>query len=101
MKDPTLAPGKGILLDIEAELSYWKALVPTTELAYLSLPFESLIPTIKFGYDCYLLGHAQTLVELLPTLGERYRTQVRIEDQLDWRWADQIIRHAWGRMRKG
>ena len=26
MKDPTLAPGKGILLDIEAELSYWKAL---------------------------------------------------------------------------
>ena len=94
-----IAPGQGVLLDIEAELEYWRRIFPTTEFRDASLPFDDYIPTIKFGYDCFLLFHRQPLAEILPGLRDRYGKTVPRHQQLDWRWADQIVRHAWGRMR--
>lgn len=94
-----VAPGEGVLLDIEAELEYWRRIFPTTEFRDASLPFEDYVPTIKFGYDCFLLFHRQPLAEILPSLRDRYNKSVPRHQQLDWRWADQIVRHAWGRMR--
>ena len=94
-----IAPGQGVLLDIEAELEYWRRVFPTTEFRNASLPFEDYVPTIKFGYDCFLLFHRQALAEVLPSLRTRYGLQIARHQQLDWRWADQIVRHAWGRMR--
>ena len=94
-----IGPGQGVLLDIEAELNYWRGVFPTTEFRDASLPFEDFIPTIKFGYDCFLLFHRQPLAEILPGLRDRYGKTVARHQQLDWRWADQIVRHAWGRMR--
>ena len=88
-----------MLLDIEKELAYWEQTLPDSELRTVSLSFEYYIPTIKFGYDCYLLYHASPLSEILPGLRARYGAQVPSHQQLDWRWADQIIRHTWGRMR--
>lgn len=93
------APGQGVLLDIEAELEYWRRIFPTTEFRDASLPFDDYVPTIKFGYDCFLLFHRQPLAEILPGLRDRYGKTVPRHQQLDWRWADQIVRHAWGRMR--
>ncbi|MET0581003.1 MAG: hypothetical protein ABWX88_10265 [Pseudoxanthomonas sp.] len=93
------APGQGIMLDIESELQYWREVFPTTEFAQIALPFDHFVPTIKFGYDCFLLFHSEKLAEVLPRLRPRYTTTVPVVDQLDWRWADQIVRHAWGRMR--
>lgn len=90
---------QGLLVDIEAELDYWRSVHPNTEFNMADLPFERLVPTIKFGYDCYLLFHRQRLAELLPSLRSRYQSQVPAHAQVDWRWADQILRHAWGRMR--
>ena len=92
------ARSRGVMVDIDAELAYWRDILPSTELRSLPLRFEHLIPTIKFGYDCYLLYHRQPLAELLPSLRTRYQSQVPDKDQLDWRWADQILRHTWGRM---
>lgn len=94
-----IAPGQGVLLDIEAELEYWRRIFPTTEFRDASLPFDDYVPTIKFGYDCFLLFHRQPLAEILPGLRDRYGKSVPRHQQLDWRWADQIVRHAWGRMR--
>jgi len=90
---------QGLLVDIDAELDYWRSVHPNTEFHMADLQFERLIPTIKFGYDCYLLFHRQPLAELLPSLRSRYQSQVPSHAQVDWRWADQILRHAWGRMR--
>ncbi len=89
---------RGVMVDIDAELDYWREILPTSELRSLPLRFEHLVPTIKFGYDCYLLYHRQPLAELLPSLRDRYQKQVPDRSQLDWRWADQILRHTWGRM---
>lgn len=94
-----VAPGQGVLLDIVAELEYWRRIFPSTEFRHASLSFDDFVPTIKFGYDCYLLFHRQLLAEVLPGLRGRYLSQVPSHQQLDWRWADQIVRHAWGRMR--
>ncbi|MET0893837.1 hypothetical protein DT603_09600 [Pseudoxanthomonas gei] len=94
-----IAPGQGVLLDIEAELEYWQRVFPDTEFRDASLPFADFVPTIKFGYDCYLLFHRQPLAEVLPSLRTRYALQIPRHQQLEWRWADQIVRHAWGRMR--
>lgn len=94
-----IGPGQGVLLNIEAELAYWRGVFPTTEFRDASLPFDDFIPTIKFGYDCFLLFHRQPLAEILPGLRDRYGKTVPRHQQLDWRWADQIVRHAWGRMR--
>lgn len=93
--------GGGVLLDIEAELMYWERVLPESEFRDISVSFASLVPTIKFGYDCYLLYHGKPLAEILPSLRERYANKVSSRDQLDWRWADQIVRHAWGRMQAG
>lgn len=93
------APGQGIILDIQAELAYWARIVPESEFRDLPLRFDDLVPTIKFGYDCFLLFHHQKLAEVLPALRERYMVTVPVHQQLDWRWADQIVRHAWGRLR--
>lgn len=95
-----IAPGGGIMLDIEAELEYWKRIFPSTEFGNTSLPFADFVPTIKFGYDCFLLFHRQSLAEMLPGLRTRYGAQLPRHQQLEWRWADQIVRHAWGRMRE-
>lgn len=93
------ASGQGVLLDIDRELEYWRQALPNTELGKVALPFEAFVPTIKFGYDCFLLFHRETLAEVLPRLRERYKLVVPVADQLEWRWADQIVRHAWGRLR--
>jgi hypothetical protein len=94
-------PAKGIVVDIAAELAYWQRIWPTTEFGGTSLPFDSFVPSIKFGYDCYLLFYKQGLADTLPGLRDRYQRTVPVDDQLDWRWADQIIRHTWGRLLAG
>ena len=90
---------QGILVNVEAELAYWRQILPTTEFGQASLPFEHFEPTIKFGYDCYLLYPKISLAEALPNFRERYRSRMPVDQQLDWRWADQIIRHTWGRVK--
>ena len=98
-KAPQPTRSQGFLVDIDAELAYWTRVFPTTEFYRSALKFDKLVPTIKFGYDCYLLFHHRPLAELLPSLRSRYQSQVPAHAQIDWRWADQILRHTWGRMR--
>lgn len=98
-KDLGFAPGQGVFVDVAAELEYWRRIFPTTELAGIALPFDSFVPTIKFGYDCFLIYNSEKLAEVLPRLRLRYAETVPVDQQLDWRWADQIVRHAWGRLR--
>ena len=93
------ASGQGVLLDIDRELQYWRDIFHTTEFSRTAMPFQCFIPTIKFGYDCFLLFHNEKLAEVLPRLRIRYQETLPVTAQLDWRWADQVIRHAWGRMR--
>lgn len=90
---------RGVLVNIEAELSYWRDIFPAVEFGRMSLPFSHFVPTIKFGYDCYLLYPKYNLDDALPFFRQRYFTQVPLTQQVEWRWVDQILRHSWGRLK--
>lgn len=92
------APGDGVVLNIVAELEYWAGVAASAD---LGLPFEHLIPTIKFAYDQYLLHHEMGLLNLWPHLQERYLSSVPTNRQLDEGLVETIVRHAWRRMSAG
>jgi hypothetical protein len=90
-----------VVLDIDGELAFWRSRYPTTELHRSGRPFESYVPTLKFGYDLYLLNYRRSLDQLLPTLPARYARDVPPHERLDWTLAETLIRQAWSRMRPG
>ena len=90
-----LAPN--VLLDIVAELAFWESCYPHRSFYSSRLPFQSYVPTFKFGYDTFLLHHRQRLVELMPKLEVRYR-ELPYRDQLKWKDAALIVGAAWQRM---
>jgi hypothetical protein len=90
-----LAPG--MVLDIAAELVYWKHCHPHRRFFHARLPFEAYVPTLKFGYDSYLIHHHERLDELVPMLQRRYTT-LNAHEQLAWPDAMAIVRAAWKRM---
>lgn len=47
MKD--VAPTRGIVVDIDAELAYWRSILPQSEFRDLAADFDHLVPTINFG----------------------------------------------------
>ncbi|MET0892069.1 MAG: hypothetical protein ABWY01_00695 [Pseudoxanthomonas sp.] len=93
-----LAPG--MVLDIVAELAYWRSCYPHRRFFHDHLPFETYVPTFKFGYDTYLIHHHEQLAELVPMLRRRY-TVLNERDQLQWTDAMAIVRATWKRMGVG
>ncbi|MDR7068113.1 hypothetical protein J2X02_000930 [Pseudoxanthomonas japonensis] len=92
------APGEGLVLNIVAELEYWAGVVAGAD---VGVPFDHVVPTIKFAYDQYLLHHEAGLLNLLPDLQEKYRLSVEAARQLDGQLVETIVRHAWRRMSAG
>ena len=90
-----LAPGA--VLDIVAELEYWKSCYPYRTFFHNRLPFDAYVPTFKFGYGTFLLHHKQRLADVLPKLEQRYAGMPQ-RDRLDWKWAAPIVRATWKRM---
>ena len=93
-----LAPD--VLLDIVAELAYWKSCYPYRHFFNSRTPFERYIPTFKFGYDAFLLHHRERLVELLPKLEALYG-QLPERERLPWKDAALVVTAAWQRMGVG
>lgn len=90
-----LAPG--VVLDISAEIACWKSCYPHHSIFHGRLPFYAYLPTLKFGYDAYLIHHHERLAELVPMLERRY-TLLHESDRLPWTDAMAIVRAAWERM---
>lgn len=90
-----LAPGA--VLDIVAELAFWQSCYPYRAFFHSRRPFDSYIPTFKFGYDTYLIHHKAKLADLFPMLESRY-TALHERDRLEWKDAAEIVRATWQRM---
>ncbi len=93
------ASSQNVVLDIEAELAYWRTCHAKKPLQPSGAPFEACVATLKFGYDAYLLYHRDDLELLLPALKERYAHRLQPEQRLDWSRAQSLIRATWQRMR--
>jgi hypothetical protein len=88
----------GVVVNIEAELDFWRQCFRKWPFHRRGLSFDTYVPTLKFGYDCYLLYHHHELDALLPALKERYAYRLPPTQRLDWPRGESIIREAWRRM---
>ncbi len=90
-----------VMLDIDAELRYWRGCYRESAFHSTAVEFDDYIPTLKFGYDTYLLNHRHKLDELVASLERRYLVAVPQWQRLDWTVAQAIIRETWKRMQQG
>ncbi len=95
------ATPEDVVLDIDAELRFWRG-------SYREMPFhrdphqfDDYIPTLKFGYDLYLLHYHRDLDEILATLKPRYERCVPEWRRLDESLSEAIVRAIWVRMKSG
>lgn len=87
-----------LVIDIEAELGFWRRCYRKSPFHRRGLGFDAYVPTLKFGYDAYLLFHHHELGSLLPALKERYASRLPATQRLDWSCSQNIIRETWRRM---
>ncbi len=87
-----------VAVDIEAELRLWRTIHPDEPLHKQGLEFKHYVPTLKFGYDAYLLNYRTSLQDVLPALKTRYVKKLLASEQLDWTHAEVIIKSVWRRM---
>ena len=90
---------KNVMLDIDSELAYWRRNYEQAAFHRTSRTVEQDLPTLKFGYDMYLLNHGSGLDDLLPVMRARYEATTDSDQGLDWPLAEAIIRETWKRMR--
>lgn len=90
---------KNVMLDIDSELHYWRQNYTQAAFHRTYRPFDQYLPTLKFGYDMYLLNHGDGLDELLPVMRARYEATMERDQCLDWPLAEAVIRETWKRMR--
>lgn len=92
---------KNVMLDIEREIAFWRLHYAQSAFHRSPRPFESYAPTLKFGYDMYLLGGGCDLAKLLPAMRVRYEATDWGLDHLEWPLAEAVIRETWKRMQPG
>jgi hypothetical protein len=90
---------KDVMLDIDSELQYWNEHYTRSAFHRKPCSFDRYLPTIKFGYDMYLLNRGDGLDELLPLMRARYEATMEACRRLDWPLAEAVIRETWKRMR--
>lgn len=87
-----------VMLDIDGELAFWLGAYRSSPFHRMDRPFDAYVPTLKFGYDMYLLNYHRPLDQLLPSLSERYCRDVSSAQRLEWPLAEAVVRETWKRM---
>ena len=95
----TAGSSQEVVIDIEAEIRYWRLCYTQRPFFTSSAAFEAYLPTLKFGYDSFLLNHHHPLDQLMPVLKERYENRVPAHDRIDWHHGESIVSDIWQRMR--
>ena len=90
-----------VMLDIDSELRHWRGCYRESAFHRSSREFDDYIPTLKFGYDVYLLNYRHDLDALMVNLRQRYERTVPQWQRLDWPLSEAIVRETWKRMRTG
>lgn len=92
-------PAPDRMPDLAPELQYWRRAYPDRPFFKSGLQFERYVATFKFGYDTFLLNHANDSVELFSSLCHQYKDGVAACDRIDWAEAALIVSATWERLR--
>lgn len=95
------ATPQDVMLDIDAELRHWRGCYRHSAFHRIPREFDDYIPTLKFGYDTYLLNYRRDIEDVLPSLESRYQRAIPEWQRLDWPSGEAIIRETWKRMKSG
>lgn len=95
------ATTQDVMLDIDAELRHWRGCYRESAFHHSPREFDDYIPTLKFGYDVYMLNYRKDLDAVLENLRTRYERSVPEWQRLDWSLSETIVRETWKRMQSG
>lgn len=95
------ATPQDVMLDIDAELRHWRGCYRESVFHRINREFDDYIPTLKFGYDTYLLNYHKDLDTLMEGLRQRYQRCVPEWQRLEWPLSEAIVRETWKRMQNG
>lgn len=90
-----------VMLDIDAEMRHWRGCYRDSVFHHCDREFDDYIPTLKFGYDTYLLNYQKDLDALMEGLRQRYQRSIPEWQRLEWPLSEAIVRETWKRMQKG
>ena len=86
------------VVDVQAEIRYWKLEYVTREFHEPGTPFSRYEPVLRFAYDAYLHHHAQCLADVSDMLHHKYVETFDSWNLLAWTRAEAILREVWLRM---
>ncbi len=86
------------VVDVQAEIRYWKLEYVTREFHEPGTPFSRYEPVLRFAYDAYLQHHAQCLADVSDMLHHKYVETFDSWNLLAWTRAEAILREVWLRM---
>jgi hypothetical protein len=88
----------GIVVNIEAELTYWKTVYSSQPFHANRFTFPDYVPSLKFSYDAFLLFPKQDVFQLIPELQRRYERGVPSHQRLEWERASKVLLAVWKRV---
>lgn len=91
-------PSTAQIVDIDAELAYWKTRLHENTFQVVGATVNDLETCIKVGYDGYLLHHRQAFDEVAPALRERLQRYCP-GTPIGWYRAQPIMRAVWQRLK--
>jgi len=86
------------VVDVQAEVRYWKLEYVTRDFHEAGTPFSRYEPVLRFAYDAYLHHHAQSLAEVIDVLHHKYVETFDSWNMLAWTKVEAILREVWLRM---
>lgn len=86
------------VVDVQAELKYWKAEIHRHAFHEAGTPFSRYEPALRFAYDAYLRHHAQPLSEVLGTIHHKYVDCFDPWRALAWPTMVDVLTDIWLRM---
>ncbi|MET0892086.1 MAG: hypothetical protein ABWY01_00790 [Pseudoxanthomonas sp.] len=97
----TCAADAAMVVDIRAELAYWKTAYRASGFHAGNRSFADYLPSLKFAYDAYFLHSRQPLAMLLPALQHKYAEALPSRARLEWPRMTRVIVAVWLRLMRG
>lgn len=95
---PSNASDSTQIVDIDAELAYWKTRLHEQTFQVVGATVSDLEQCLKVGYDSFLLHHRQDFDEVGPVLRERLQRHCP-GTPIGWYRAEPIMRAVWQRLK--
>jgi hypothetical protein len=86
------------VVDVQAELRYWKHCVSEHAFYEDGTPFARYEPLLRFSYDAYLRHYAQPLDQVIASIRQRYEQQFDAWHSPAWGKVEPVLREVWMRM---